>query len=211
MLEVFRVLLGLLLVFFLPGFALTRAMFPRKKTFHPDYDMIYQIAIGITLSLIIVIMLGVTIQGMGVNPDTGKGYFTTGYIVISLLVITGFFFVIGWYRGAYPALGWLHPKLRRIPSSPAVSRLVKDRKRLERLHDLVAEREIMLKEIRFCETRADIQGHEMMEHYASKLKNLYDRLEVINSEIDQLEGGSFERYAKLKLEGSAEEELDETV
>ncbi len=207
-LDIIQAFFGLLLTFFLPGFALTRAMFPRKKAFHPDYDILYQIAIGITLSLIIVIMLGVTMQSIGENPTTGMGYFTTAYLVLFLLLITSIFFAIGWWRGAYPNLGWIHPKLRRIPSSPAVARLVKDRKKLMALHDLVGERETILKEIHFCEKRAATQEEKMRKHYVEKLKLLYERLEIVNAQIDKLEGGVFERYARMKLRTSYEEGLD---
>ena len=199
MLDIVRAFFGLLLVLFFPGFALTRALFPRKKTFHPDYDMIYQTAIGVTLSLIIVIVLGVTMQEFGVNPETGKGYFTAGNITLSLLAITSTFFVVGWWRGAYPSLGWLHPKLRRITSPPAVSKLIKDRQKRMELHDLVREREQLLRQISFCETRASTQDRDVRKQYSEKLNMLYERLEIVNAQIDQLEGGAFERYTRLKL------------
>ncbi|MDG6221408.1 MAG: DUF1616 domain-containing protein [Candidatus Thermoplasmatota archaeon] len=205
MLDVIQAFFGLLLAFFLPGFALTRALFPRKKSFHPDYDIIYQMAISIALSIIIVIMLGITIQSIGPNPETGKGYFTAPVLVSSLLGITITFFILGWLRGAHEWLGWVHPKLRRIPSSPAVSRLVRDRKKRLALHDLVQEREVILSEIRFCESRVKTQNEEMRKHYADKLKLIYQRLEIVNAQIDSLEGGAFERYARMKFEPMVEQ------
>jgi len=44
-----------------------------------------------------------------------QGYVSAGPLWVSLLSITGLFFLGGWFLGAYPWMGLLHPKLYRDP------------------------------------------------------------------------------------------------
>lgn len=64
----------------------------------------YRIILGVVLSIVITTLDGFILGSMGINPNTGKGYWDTPYIFGSLICISVFLFIIGWYRGAYPLL-----------------------------------------------------------------------------------------------------------
>ncbi len=92
-------------VFFLPGFFLVNALYPRKGELDKDYDMLYRLIMGIVMSVVIVILVGFVLNAFGRDPDTGKGYFRAELIWPIMIFLTVFFFIAGWYRGAYPVLG----------------------------------------------------------------------------------------------------------
>ena len=106
--DILRVIGAILLIFFIPGFFLVQALFPRKNELDEEDDMLYRISLGIALSIVITTLDGFILGSIGINPDTGKGYWDTPYIIGSLLGISIFLFIIGWYRGAYPMLGRHH-------------------------------------------------------------------------------------------------------
>lgn len=102
--DLLRIIITLLLIFFLPGFFLIQALFPRKNELDEEDDLLYRIALGIALSIVITTLDGFILGSLGVNPSTGKGYWDTPYIFGSLIGISLILFGIGWYRGAYPLL-----------------------------------------------------------------------------------------------------------
>lgn len=102
MINPFQVLLGLLLIFFLPGFTFVKAMFPRKEELDKEYGTLYQVVLGIGMSIVIMILIGIV---LGSLPRTdGKGQFTSLNIILLLSVITILLFIIGVSRGSYPLL-----------------------------------------------------------------------------------------------------------
>ncbi len=118
-----RVVAGLLLVLFIPGYTLIQAMFPRKGELDEEFDTLYRVTLGMALSICVVILVGFVLgnPALGNAPSWGnwsdgdKGYFQTFFITSSLLVISIIFFVLGWYRGAYPWTANIHPTLARAP------------------------------------------------------------------------------------------------
>ncbi|MCK5548157.1 MAG: DUF1616 domain-containing protein, partial [Thermoplasmata archaeon] len=110
-----QTLLALIFVFFLPGFTLINSLYPRKGELDQEYDTLYRIVLGIVMSVAITIFVGFGLNSLGINPDTGKGYFLAPNIWAVLIVLTIIFFLIGWYRGAYPFLGRIRPSLYRLP------------------------------------------------------------------------------------------------
>src|SRR3972149_1507051 len=92
---------ALILVFFLPGFTLVRVLFPRKEELNPEYGLLYQITLGMVLSLVLVVLLGFVLSSF-TNADTGKGFFEAGTLWVSLSALSAVFFLLGWWRGAYP-------------------------------------------------------------------------------------------------------------
>jgi uncharacterized membrane protein len=99
-----RILFAMLILLFLPGFLLVQALFPKKNELSEEDDWLYRIVLSVVLSIVIAIILAFIISSLGVDSDTGKGYFTALNIVISLLVISAALFVIGVLRGAYPRI-----------------------------------------------------------------------------------------------------------
>lgn len=100
--DVLRIIAAILLIFFIPGFFLVQALFPRRNELDEEYDLLYRIVLGIVLSIVITTLDGFILGSLGINPATGKGYWDTPYIFGSLIGISVFLFFIGWYRGAYP-------------------------------------------------------------------------------------------------------------
>jgi len=146
-LDVIRVIAAILLIFFIPGFFLVQALFPRRNELDEEYDLLYRIVLGIVLSIVITTLDGFILGSLGINPATGKGYWDTPYIFGSLICISLFLFFIGWYRGAYPLL-----KRRKQDEAPLdipekdkeefykiMSQWKKLHKKLDKYNDLLLE------------------------------------------------------------------------
>jgi hypothetical protein len=101
-LEAIRVIAALLLILFLPGFFFIQSLFPMKNELDENDDLLYRLILSVTMSIIFTIIIGFFLGSLGVDPDTGKGYFQTPYIITSLGIFCIILFVIGLYRGAYP-------------------------------------------------------------------------------------------------------------
>jgi MFS family permease len=175
MLDILRIIFGFLLVFFLPGFTLVRALFPRKGELHAEYNLLYQIVLGIGLSITLTIFCGIFLNELGINPETNLGYFTAPYICAFLLSLSAIFFVIGWWRGAYPALGKLHPKLYREPKIME--------KPVPPLDELLKECKYLNDRLAIYERRVKASNISMRKHYERKIADTKKRLEELNTLI----------------------------
>lgn len=102
MINPFQVIFGLLLIFLLPGFTFVKALFPRKEELDKEFGTLYQIVLGIGMSIVIMILVGIVLGSMPLT--NGKGQFTSTNILLLLSVITILLFVIGVFRGSYPLL-----------------------------------------------------------------------------------------------------------
>ena len=103
--DILRIIASIFLIFFIPGFFLVQALFPRRNELDEEYDFLYRIVLGVVLSIVITTLDGFILGSLGINPATNKGYWDTPYIFGSLIGISVVLFLIGWYRGAYPLLG----------------------------------------------------------------------------------------------------------
>lgn len=102
------VLLGILLLFFAPGFALLHALFPGRRYFGPFHPFAMP-AMAVVMSVAITVVVG-TILGLLPGGIDGKGWFQgaqTGAPVleITLGAIAVVAFTVAWARGAFPLLG----------------------------------------------------------------------------------------------------------
>jgi len=102
------VFIGLLLIFFAPGFALLHALFPGRRYFGPFHPFAMP-ALSIAMSAAITVVVG-SILGFLPPGDDGIGWFQgaqTGAPVIELTLatISTALFVVAWWRGAFPLLG----------------------------------------------------------------------------------------------------------
>jgi hypothetical protein len=102
------VLLGILLIFFAPGFALLHALFPGRKYFGPFHPFAMP-AMSAVMSVAITVVVG-TILGLLPGGIGGKGWFQgaqTGapILELSLASIALIAFIVAWSRGAFPLLG----------------------------------------------------------------------------------------------------------
>ncbi|MFP4608785.1 MAG: DUF1616 domain-containing protein [Candidatus Aenigmatarchaeota archaeon] len=173
----FRIILTGLFVLFLPGFSLINAVFPLKGELNEELDLLYRVIYGIGTSVAIVILLGFV---LGSLPYDG-GYFTARYLWIGLIVITISSLMIGWYRGAYQWLGYLHPSLSRSPSSiksgdEEYEREMEDVKELQRLK---RKQMALKKEIK------DLESGRKKKRYEKKLEEVEKELEILEKKVEK--------------------------
>ncbi len=184
-----QVLLAFPLVLFLPGFTLVNLLFPRKGEIDREYDLLYRITLGIVMSIVVVVLLGFVLQAMG-ETAAGTGYFTAEVLWPALLGITIAFFVAGWWRGAYPMVGRVHPLLKRpLPREPAsiLGDLETDRAVLTKLRELAAERESLRKQVKDAGRRVSLHTGSLKDHYEAKRLDLQKKLKGIDDALAELE------------------------
>lgn len=101
-------LVGLVLLFFAPGFALLHALFPGRRYFGPFHPFALP-ALSVVASVAITILVG-TVLGLLPGGPGGRGWFQgakTGAPVleVALASVAIVLFAIAWWRGAFPLLG----------------------------------------------------------------------------------------------------------
>jgi hypothetical protein len=183
-----QVLLGIAVVFFLPGYTLISLLFPRKGELDPDYDIVYRVALGMGLSIVIAIFVGFGLNAISTETE---GYVSPGPLWISLLSFTVVFFVAGWYRGAYPWLGLLHEGLYRTPAprrapgeKTALIRFGREERRL------VLERVQLLEDIETYRERSSTSNPSRKLYYQRRIEQARERLEQVNGLLDDARRGS---------------------
>ena len=184
MLEWIRIALGLLLIFFFPGFTLMRMLFPRADELDTEMGLLFQAVLGAVMSVVIAVLVGFVLG----NPSL-KG-FTELNIWLSLGGLSLLFFILGWYRGAYQFLGKLHPKLERpLPQTDIVEYNLgplEDETLLE-FQKLTRERYQLRKDIKTYDRKSRVQTKSMMEYYQRKSYKAQKRLGEIDKRIKELE------------------------
>ena len=195
-----RIIAGLLLVLFLPGYTLIQAMFPRRGELDEEFDTLYRVTLGMAMSICVVILIGFILgnPALGNAPDWGswsdgdKGYFQTFFVTLSLSFTTLIFFGIGWYRGAYPWMANVHPSLARVPpgiqmeSELAVAGKYIPAELLE-LQGLKHDRENVKKKIKEAETRKRTGSSMMKKYYEKREKTYLADLADIDSRMAELD------------------------
>jgi hypothetical protein len=183
-------LLALVLIFFLPGFLLVNAIFPRKGELDRTYDRLYRLGLGIVMSVVLTVLLGFGLNALGTDPTSGRGYFEAGNLWIGLGVISAVLFLVGWWRGAYPAMGRLHPALTRLPKrepQSVLGDLDADKNLLIRLKTLAEERDRLRHQVRDHERRMKLMDADLRDRYARKRAEAVDRLREVDAELRRLE------------------------
>ena len=195
-----RVIAGLLLVLFLPGYTLIQAMFPRRGELDEEFDTLYRVTLGMAMSICVVILVGFVLgnPSLGNAPDWegisdgDKGYFQTFFVTISLLLTTLLFFIAGWYRGAYPWMANIHPSLARAPpgirieSELAVAGKYIPAELLE-LQGLKHDRTNVKDNLKKVESRKRTGSSTMKKYYAKKEKTLLADLSDIDFRMAELD------------------------
>jgi hypothetical protein len=191
-LEILQIIAGLFVLFFLPGYTFTIALFPRKGELDKEYDGLYKVSMGVAMSIVLVILTGFGLNSLGVyRTSTGDymGYVQAHFLLAAFLGESALFFLIGWYRGGFPFMGRLHPKLARMPRpEPGMIEVPPDREKyLSGLDRLGRHREKVKKEITDCERREKLGTGKMREYYRKKVDDKQKELRVINEEIEKVE------------------------
>ena len=195
-----RVVAGILLVLFLPGYTLIQAMFPRRGELDEEFDTLYRVTLGMAMSICVVILIGFVLgnPSLGNAPDWegwsdgDKGYFQTFFVTASLIIATLLFFGIGWFRGAYPWMANVHPSLARAPPGLRIeSELAVAGKfipaELIELQGLKHDRDNVKRKLQESETRKNIGSSMMKKYYEKKEKTLLADLADINSRMAELD------------------------
>jgi hypothetical protein len=179
-----QIVAGVLLVFFLPGYTLVNLLFPRKGELDPEYDVVYRSALGMGLSIVIAIIVGF---GLNAISTEEQGYVTSGPLWGLLVGITAVFIVLGWYRGAYPSAGYIHPSLYRPVGVKGVVRDGRSEfQRKRTIERLVYERESLLLDLASYEDRTSTSNPQRRTYYRQRMEQARARIKEINRELDAL-------------------------
>ncbi len=192
-----RVVGALVLLFFLPGYLLINALYPRKGELDREYDALYRLTLGIVLSIAVTVFWAFFLNSLGVQESTGLGYVLGPNIAGGLIGLAAAFFGLGWWRGAYPWMARLHPALARVPK-PGPGELLTEEERDHRvrlqLKDLAEKREALRRAIKDAERRMRLQSAEAREHYEELRDRSRAELKAVEAELKKLEA---ERAADL--------------
>src|SRR3989442_11411215 len=146
-----RVIGALVLLFFVPGFLLINALYPRKGELDREYDALYRLTLGIVLSIAVTVFWSFFLNSLGINEATDLGYVVGPNIAGGLIGLSIAFFALGWWRGAYPWMARVHPSLARVPKPGPGELLTEDerdhRVRLK-LQQLAEKREALRRAIK---------------------------------------------------------------
>ena len=201
-LEILRIIFGILLIFVLPGTMLIKAMFPRKGELDEEYNGLYIITLGMATSVCLTILVGFVLGSLPVKDD-GTGWFDTPYIVTSLVGLTIVFFIMGWWRGAYPWLGLIHPKLARFPMPTEAPRGTKRHDELlARIEELTKEHDRLKREVKDLLRQERTHGRKMSKHLKERREEAERELERVREELEIAK----EQQAKLIYEAKGRED-----
>ncbi|OGS52014.1 MAG: hypothetical protein A3K75_00135 [Euryarchaeota archaeon RBG_13_61_15] len=182
--SILQVVAGLAIIFFLPGFMLINMMFPRRGELDPEYDLIYRCALGMGTSVVIAILAGFALNAISTEE---QGYVTAGPLWTVLISLTGVFAILGWFRGAYPRLGYIHPVLYRVPTHKGEPRTIgNDFAKKRRLESLVIERERLLKDVEKYTERSATSNPQRKLYYRKVAENTRERISEVNDELKKL-------------------------
>src|SRR5207245_1389601 len=191
-----RVIGALVLLFFLPGYLLINALYPRKGELDREYDTLYRLTLGFVLSIAVTVFWAFFLNSLGVNAS-GFGDVTTPNIAAGLIGLSVVFFVLGWWRGAYPWMVRVHPSLARLPK-PGSGELLTEEGRDHRvrikLQELAERREALRRSIKDAERRMRLQSTEAKSYYETVRDKSRAELKTLEAELRKLEE---ERAAEL--------------
>lgn len=182
---VLQLFAGLLFVFFLPGYTLVNLLFSRKGELDPEYDIVYRIALGMGLSIVIAIIVGFALNAISTEE---QGYVTAGPLWLLLVSITALFALGGWLRGAYPSAGLIHPKLYRASPArkiPGVSR--PETRRRKGADRLILEREQLLVDLEKFTQRSSTSNPQRKLYYLRRIEQVRERIGQVNEELKRMD------------------------
>lgn len=120
LLETLRLLLVLALLVVLPGWLLTKALFPRPGTLRPAERAYLSVAGGVVVLVLIGVVLGFLPHGDDGHLQT----VATGGMPnaeLATLAVSALLFWIGLNRGAFPRVAARYPRLKRAAVSPGIA------------------------------------------------------------------------------------------
>ena len=170
-----RVGWAILLIFFLPGYFLVQALFPRKRELDEEYDWLFKLVLGSVLSIALVILVGFVLA----HPRVAM--FNATSVTVSLVLLTLTLFIIAWWRGAFPVLG--------RAAEPVPIQAISGDERVT-LHELMEEwRELRKKAQRYQMDISRMAPGRKRERALARLERVETRLAEIDVRIKQLGSG----------------------
>jgi len=184
-LELLQIVAGLLLIFVLPGTMLIKAMFPRPGELDEEYNGLYVMTLGMATSICITILVGFVLGSLP-ERSGGKGWFDAPFIVAGLVSVTLVFFVVAWWRGAFPWLGLLHKGLARFPMpAEAPSGTKRHDELLSQIELMTRERDALKREVKDMLRRERAHGRELSDHYRERREKAEAELKTVNERLDR--------------------------
>lgn len=109
-----EIVLGFLLVFFLPGYGVTKAVFPewRVRGVGALRRLVEILTLSFVLSIVLTVLVGYV--ELTVAPGGFRAYWTDPVLEVSLLAVTGVAFALALARGAFRR----EPPTRVAPPAP---------------------------------------------------------------------------------------------
>lgn len=184
-----QLIVAILFIFFLPGFTLVNALFPRKGELDKEFDMLYRITLGMGMSIVVTILVGFFLGSIPVEPNE-MGYFVAPNIWAFLIGLTILFFWIGWYRGSYQWMGLLHPKLDRPePPEPGPKDFEYDDEKdiLHEMQKLARRRQQLKHQIKEAKSKSKSQAKSIRNHYKKKKDKAEEELKEVDEKLKELE------------------------
>ncbi len=186
---ILQLVIGTLFIFFLPGFTIVNALFPRKGELDKEFDMLYRVTLGMGMSIVTTILVGFVLGSIPVEPDE-MGYFVATNIWISLISITVIFFFLGWYRGAYQWMDLISPALKRpapTPPGPKDFEYEDDKDILYEMQKLARKRQQLKYQIKEAREKTKSQARSIRDHYTKKKKKAEEELKEVDDRLKELE------------------------
>lgn len=173
MIDILVGLLSLILIFFLPGFLLALILFPKKGALNEEYDILFKGVLGIVLSLLISILIGMVIYGVDQLSAPPEVQSLRLWLILGLLSVG--LAVIAWIRGG----------LKTLLFSNASEGSVKDGSEQE-LKRLTTEKDALQRKIGRLEGEKFKKNEKLKQEAAVRITVLKRDVEKINTRIEEL-------------------------
>jgi hypothetical protein len=166
-------LLALILIFFLPGFLLTLIIFPKKGALNAEYDILFKGVLGIVLSLMISILIGIVIYGIAQISAPPEVQSMRLWLILGLLSVG--LALVAWTRGGL--------KILLFSNVSAESTNEESEQELKRL---MTEKRTLQTTIGRLEGEKYKKNEELKQEGTVRITALKKDVEKINARIDEL-------------------------
>ena len=173
MIDILIGLLSLILIFFLPGFFLTLIIFPKKGALNAEYDILFKGVLGIVLSLMISILIGMVIYGIDQLSASPEVQSIRLWLILGLLSVG--LAVVAWTTGGLKTL--------LFSNVPAESTTEGSEQELKRL---TTEKRTLQKTIGRLEGEKYKKNKELKQEATVRITVLKKDVEKINARIEEL-------------------------
>jgi len=173
MIDIFVGLLSLILIFFLPGFLLALIIFPKKGALNAEFDILFKGVLGIVLSLMISILIGMAIYGIDQISAPSEVQSMRLWLILGLLSVG--LAAVAWTRGGL--------KILLFSNVPAESTNEESEQELKRL---TTEKSALQKTIGRLEGEKYKENEKLKQEATVRITVLKRDVEKINARIEEL-------------------------